>query len=120
MRAIVTPLIAGNTVVFKTSETVPYTQTLFAELLFEAGLPRDALSVVNVATEDAAELIPELIADKRVRHVNFTGSTRVGSIIASIAGKNLKPVLMELGGKAPVIILPDADIETAATHSTCL
>ena len=50
------------------------------------------------------------------RHVNFTGSTRVGSIIASLAGKHLKPSVMELGGKAPVLILPDADLAAAASH----
>lgn len=103
--------------VLKTSEQVPYTQSLWAELLFEAGLPRDSLAVVHVATADAAELIPPLVEDRRIRHVNFTGSTRVGSIIAGLAGKNLKPTLMELGGKAPVVVLPDADLAVAASHS---
>lgn len=51
-----------------------------------------------------------------IRHVNFTGSTRVGSIVAALAGKYLKPSLMELGGKAPVLLLPDADIKVAASH----
>lgn len=119
-RAILTPLIAGNTVVLKTSEQVPYSQSLWAQLLFEAGLPRDALAVIHIATDDAAELTPKLVGDKRVRHVNFTGSTRVGSIIAGLAGQNLKPVLMELGGKAPVVVLPDADIPVAASHSESL
>jgi acyl-CoA reductase-like NAD-dependent aldehyde dehydrogenase len=53
----------------------------------------------------------------RRRHVNFTGSTRVGSIIASLAGKYLKPTLMELGGKAPVVVLSDADMVKAANAS---
>jgi len=52
-----------------------------------------------------------------VSHVNFTGSTRVGSIIAGLAGRNLKPTLMELGGKAPALLLPDANIKVAASHS---
>lgn len=51
------------------------------------------------------------------RHVNFTGSTRVGSILAGLAGQFLKPSIMELGGKAPVLLLPDADVATAASHS---
>ncbi|KAL1410796.1 hypothetical protein Q8F55_001738 [Vanrija albida] len=116
MRATVTPLLAGNTVVFKTSETTPYTQTLFAELLHAAGVPFDALVVLHVAVEDAPKLVQTLIADKRVRHVNFTGSTRVGSIIARTAGEHLKPVIVELGGKAPFILLPDADLELAASN----
>jgi len=103
--------------VLKTTEHAPRTQTLWAELLFAAGLPRDALSVVHVATPDAGDLTTQLVEDARIRHVNFTGSTRVGSIIASLAGRNLKPTLMELGGKAPLLLLPDADIETAASHS---
>ncbi|WOO79887.1 Vanillin dehydrogenase [Vanrija pseudolonga] len=116
MRAVLTPLIAGNTVVLKTSEAIPYTQVLWAELLYAAGLPREALTVVHVAVEDAEELVGALVADKRVRHVNFTGTTRVGSIIASLAGKHLKPTLMELGGKSPVLLLPDAPLEVAASH----
>ncbi|TXT08890.1 hypothetical protein VHUM_03018 [Vanrija humicola] len=116
MRSTITPLLAGNTVVFKTSETTPYTQHIFAELLYAAGLPREALTVVHVATEDAPALTAQLVSDKRVRHVNFTGSTRVGSIIAGLAGQNLKPVVMELGGKSGLLLLPDADIETAASH----
>lgn len=56
-RAIVTPLLAGNTVVLKTSEITPHTQCLWAELLFAAGLPRSCLSVVHIATEDAANLV---------------------------------------------------------------
>lgn len=51
------------------------------------------------------------------RHINFTGSTRVGSSIASIAGKHLKPTIMELGGKAPSIVLDDADMDIAANNS---
>ncbi|KLT40383.1 aldehyde dehydrogenase [Cutaneotrichosporon oleaginosum] len=115
-RAVVTPLLAGNTVVLKSSEQVPRSQALWGELLRAAGLPAGALNVVHVATEDAGALTPALVADPRVRHVNFTGSTRVGAIIASLAGQHLKPTLMELGGKAPVLILPDADIDVAANH----
>ncbi|KAK4688404.1 hypothetical protein P7C73_g1705, partial [Tremellales sp. Uapishka_1] len=116
MRAIVTPLLAGNTVVLKTSETTPLTQTLWAQLLYDAGVPCEALSVVHIAAGDAPSLIDALVSDKRVRHVNFTGSTRVGAIIAALAGRHLKPTLMELGGKAPILLLPDADLDTAASH----
>ncbi|ORX33776.1 aldehyde dehydrogenase [Kockovaella imperatae] len=115
-RAIITPLLAGNTVILKTSEYAPRTQLLWAELLFEAGLPRDCLTVLHSSKEDAGWVVPELIADSRVRHVNFTGSSGTGSIIASLAGKHLKPSIMELGGKAPALILPDADLDLAANH----
>lgn len=67
MRSTITPLLAGNTVVFKTSETTPYVQQIWAELLYAAGLPRDALTVVHVATEDAPALTAQLVSDKRVR-----------------------------------------------------
>lgn len=120
MRAIVTPLLAGNTVVLKTTEQTPQSQLLWAELLFEAGVPREALTVVHISTDDAPSLVPALVTDRRIRHVNFTGSTRVGSIIAGDAGRSLKPTLMELGGKAPALILPDADLAVAASHSGCM
>lgn len=116
LRAIITPLLTGNTVVLKTSEITPGSQALWAELLYEAGVPRTALSVVHAAPDEAPGLTEQLISDRRVRHVNFTGSTRVGRIVASLAGQGLKPCIMELGGKAPVLLLPDADIETAASH----
>jgi acyl-CoA reductase-like NAD-dependent aldehyde dehydrogenase len=57
-----------------------------------------------------------LIEHPAIKKINFTGSTAVGSIIASTAGKNLKPVLMELGGKASAIVLDDADLKKAAHH----
>lgn len=116
LRAIVTPLLAGNTVVLKTTEITPGSQSLWAELLYEAGVPKAALSVVHAAPDEAPGLTEQLVRDNRVRHVNFTGSTRVGRIVASLAGAGLKPCIMELGGKAPVLLLPDADIETAASH----
>lgn len=116
LRAIVTPLLAGNTAVLKTSEVAPGSQALWAELLYEAGVPPAALSVVHAAPEDAPALTEQLVRDARVRHVNFTGSTRVGRIVASLAGAGLKPCIMELGGKAPVLLLPDADVASAASH----
>jgi acyl-CoA reductase-like NAD-dependent aldehyde dehydrogenase len=56
------------------------------------------------------------VSHPTVKKINFTGSTKVGSIISEIAGKHLKPVLMELGGKASAIVLEDADLEQAALH----
>jgi acyl-CoA reductase-like NAD-dependent aldehyde dehydrogenase len=71
------------------------------------------LNVITNAPEDAATIVEALIANPAVKHVNFTGSSRVGRIIGRIAGENLKPALLELGGKAPLIVLDDADIDGA-------
>lgn len=113
VRSLATPLACGNTVVFKSSEICPRTHRLIADALFEAGLPRGVLNVVSNAPADAPELVEALIAHKAVRRVNFTGSTRVGRHIAEVAARNLKPALLELGGKAPFVVLDDADIAEA-------
>lgn len=63
--------------------------------------------------KDAAIIVEALIRAPQVRHVNFTGSTRVGQIIGRIAGETPKPALLELGGKAPLIVLDDADVDAA-------
>lgn len=113
VRSLATPLACGNTVVFKSSEICPRTHRLIAEAVLEAGLPRGVLNVISNAPADAAEIVEALIAHKSVRRVNFTGSTRVGRHIAERAAHHLKPALLELGGKAPLIVLDDADIEEA-------
>ncbi|MGH6761752.1 MAG: aldehyde dehydrogenase [Phyllobacterium sp.] len=113
VRSIATPLACGNTVVMKTSEICPRTHRLIVDALHEAGLPKGVLNAVSNAPEDAAEIVETLIAHPAVRRVNFTGSTRVGRKIAESAGRHLKPALLELGGKAPFIVLDDADIEQA-------
>ena len=113
VRALALPLACGNTVILKASEICPGTHRLIAECLREAGLPPGVLNVITNAPEDAPALIEALIAHPAVRRINFTGSTRVGHIIAQIAAKYLKPVLLELGGKAPLIVLDDADIDAA-------
>ena len=113
VRAMALPLACGNTVVLKASEICPGTHRLIAECLREAGLPPGVLNVITNAPEDAPELIEALIAHPAVRRINFTGSTRVGRIIAQVAAKYLKPVLLELGGKAPLVVLDDADIDAA-------
>jgi acyl-CoA reductase-like NAD-dependent aldehyde dehydrogenase len=113
VRAIATPLACGNTVVLKASEICPRTHVLIGTAFLEAGLPP---GVVNVITNDAADapaVVDAMIAHPAVRRVNFTGSTRVGRIIAELCGKHIKPVLLELGGKAPFIVLDDADLGEA-------
>jgi acyl-CoA reductase-like NAD-dependent aldehyde dehydrogenase len=113
VRALALPLACGNTVVLKASETCPGTHSLIAQALREGGLPPGVVNVVTHAAEDAPAVVEAMIAHKAVRRVNFTGSTPVGRIIAMHAARHLKPVLLELGGKAPMIVLEDADLEEA-------
>ncbi|MBS4047210.1 MAG: aldehyde dehydrogenase [Alphaproteobacteria bacterium] len=112
-RALAMPLACGNTIVLKASELCPGTHRLIAECLLEAGLPAGVVNVVTNAPEDAAAVVEALIAHPAVRRINFTGSTRVGRIIAETAARHLKPVLLELGGKAPMLVLDDADLDEA-------
>ncbi|OVZ55838.1 salicylaldehyde dehydrogenase [Pigmentiphaga sp. NML080357] len=112
-RSIAMPLACGNTVVFKVSELCPATHHLIADVLREAGLPAGVVNVVSNAPDDAPAVVEALVAHPAVRRVNFTGSTRVGRIIAQTAARYLKPVLLELGGKAPLLVLDDADLDAA-------
>ncbi|WP_374730486.1 aldehyde dehydrogenase [Caballeronia arationis] len=112
-RALAMPLACGNTVVLKASEACPAVHRLIGTVLQEAGLGDGVVNVVTNAPEDAAAIVERLIAHPAVRRVNFTGSTHVGRIIAMHAAKHLKPVLLELGGKAPVLVLEDADVDAA-------
>lgn len=111
VRALAMPLACGNTVVMKTSEVCPRTHRLIIDAMNEAGLPAGALNAISNAPDDAPEIVEALISQHAVRRVNFTGSTRVGRIIAEICGRHLKPALLELGGKAPLVVLDDADID---------
>jgi salicylaldehyde dehydrogenase len=112
-RAIAYPIACGNTVVFRASEASPKTHLLVADALVEAGFPPGVLNVMTNAPKDAPEVIDALIAHKAVRRINFTGSTRVGRIIAQKAATHLKRCLLELGGKSPQIVLDDANIDEA-------
>jgi vanillin dehydrogenase len=112
-RAVAMPLACGNTVVLKASEMCPGTQRLIGQVFREAGFPAGVVNVISNRPEDAAAVVEALIAHPAVKRINFTGSTRVGRIIAKTAGRHLKPVLLELGGKAPLVVLDDADIDQA-------
>lgn len=112
-RSIATPLACGNTVVLKSSELCPRTHALIAEALVEAGLDGGVVNLISNAPADAGAVVDALIAHPAVRRINFTGSTRVGRIIAETAARHLKPVLLELGGKAPQVILDDANLDHA-------
>ena len=113
VRAVAVPLACGNTVVLKASEQCPRTHSLIAEAFEEAGLPEGAFGIVTNAPQDAGEVVGALIDHPAIRRINFTGSTAVGRIIAKRAAEHLKPVLLELGGKAPLIVLADADLDEA-------
>ncbi|NIJ16222.1 aldehyde dehydrogenase [Sphingobium vermicomposti] len=112
-RAIAVPLACGNTVVLKASEQCPRTHGLIVEAFVEAGLGSGIVNLITNAPQDAAAVVGAMIDHPAVRRVNFTGSTAVGRIIAVRCAQNLKPVLLELGGKAPLIILDDADLDEA-------
>ncbi|CAG8042190.1 unnamed protein product [Penicillium olsonii] len=116
VRAVALPLAAGNTVVFKGSELSPKCFWVLGDIFRQAGLPAGCLNVIFNQTADAPAVTNALIAHPSVRKVNFTGSTMVGSIIASTAGKYIKPVLLELGGKASAVVLDDADLDKAAMN----
>lgn len=113
VRAVATPLACGNTVVLKGSELCPATHGLIIQSLQEAGLPLGVVNFVTNAPEDAAEVVEAMIAHPAVKRVNFTGSTHVGRIIAARCAFHLKPSVLELGGKAPLLVLDDADLDAA-------
>lgn len=112
-RALAMPLACGNTVVLKASEACPATQRLIGEVLHEAGLGDGVVNVITHAPEDAAQIVERLISHPLTKRINFTGSTHVGKIIAQTAAKYLKPVLLELGGKAPVLVMDKANLDDA-------
>ncbi|KAJ4308516.1 hypothetical protein N0V84_012050 [Fusarium piperis] len=113
-RAVIFPIAAGNTVVFKGSELSPRTLWAIGDVFREAGLPEGVLNVIFHERANAASVTSALIKNPHVKKINFTGSTPVGHIVGKLAGENLKPVVLELGGKAPSIVWEDADLDLAA------
>ncbi len=113
VRAIATPLACGNTVVLKGSENCPRTHQLIIEAFQEAGFPSGVVNYITNAPADAAAVVEAMIAHPAVRRVNFTGSTKVGRLLAQTCAKYLKPAVLELGGKAPMVVLDDADVDDA-------
>ena len=118
VRAISTPLACGNTVILKGSELCPATHGLIIEALQEAGLPPGVVNFVTNAPADAGAVVEAIVAHPALRRVNFTGSTKVGKLIAQTCAKYLKPAVLELGGKAPFVVLDDADIDAAVAAAT--
>ncbi len=113
VRAVAMPLACGNTVVLKSSEVCPATHLLIGTVLHEAGLGDGVINVLHTDVKDAQAVTEAVIGHPAVKRINFTGSSRVGRILAQLAAKYLKPILLELGGKAPLLVLADADIDAA-------
>ncbi|KAF2207245.1 hypothetical protein CERZMDRAFT_51470 [Cercospora zeae-maydis SCOH1-5] len=114
VRAFLYPIAAGNTCVLKGPEMSPRTYWAIGSIMKEAGLPDGVLNILYHQPSSAAEVTNTLIEHRAIKKINFTGSTAVGSIIASKAGKELKPCLMELGGKASAYVAEDANLSHAA------
>ncbi|HWH95289.1 MAG TPA: aldehyde dehydrogenase family protein [Baekduia sp.] len=113
-RAVATPLAFGNTVVLKASEECPRTHAAVAKAIDDAGVPTGVINLITNRPDDAADVVEALIAHPAVKRINFTGSTKVGTIVATKAAQHLKRTLLELGGKAPLVVLADADLDEAA------
>ena len=113
-RSIAAPLALGNTVVLKPSEWSPVSGgLLWGEIFAEAGLPAGVLNIVTHAPGEAQGIGDELIENPHVRRLNFTGSTGTGRRLAEAAGRQLKRIVLELGGSNPLIVLADADLDYA-------
>lgn len=110
-RSIAPALACGNTVVAKPAPQAPLSLLAFADLATEAGLPA---GVLNVVPGDGPRTGAALTSDERVRGLVFTGSRETGEIVAKAAAERIVPVALELGGKSPNVVFPDADLDRAA------
>ena len=113
IRSAACALAAGNTAILKSSELSPRCYWAVGRAFEDAGLPPGCLNVVSCRPQDAPDVVNAMIEHPAVQKVNFTGSTAVGRKVARSCGQNLKPCLMELGGKNSSIVCADANLETA-------
>jgi acyl-CoA reductase-like NAD-dependent aldehyde dehydrogenase len=113
VRSFALALACGNTVVMKAASPSPGTQFNLCRIMHDAGLPPGVLNYISNAPADTPKIAEAMIAHPAVRRVNITGSTASGRSVAEIAGRHLKPVLLELGGKAPLLVLEDAELDNA-------
>jgi succinate-semialdehyde dehydrogenase/glutarate-semialdehyde dehydrogenase len=114
IRALAPALAAGNAVVLKHAPSTTGCALELAAAVLRAGLPEGLFSAIVVSAERTDEVASEVIADRRVAGVTFTGSTRAGRAVAARAGQALKKCVLELGGSDPFVVLADADLENAA------
>lgn len=118
IRAVAMPLALGNTVVLKSSEQTPLTQAAIVRILHDAGAPAGVVNLVSNAPADAPDVVEALIAHPATARVNFTGSTKIGRVIGELGGRHLTRTVLELGGKAPLLVLDDADLAEAAAAAS--
>lgn len=114
-RAVAPALATGNTVVIKPADETPRTAVRIAELAVEVGIPA---GVLNIVTGIGIEAGAALAAHPGIDHIGFVGSTAVGTSIATSAAQNVIPAVLELGGKSPHVVFPDADLDAAAMFIT--
>lgn len=107
-------LVCGNACVWKPSEDTPYLSMIFAEMLYAAGVPKDVFHVVFGTGPDTGAKLISLVDQGLIDKVGFTGSTSVGRQIGEICGRNLQTPCLELGGKNPLVVMPDADLDLVA------
>jgi succinate-semialdehyde dehydrogenase/glutarate-semialdehyde dehydrogenase len=112
-RKIGPAIAAGCTMVMKPAKQTPLSMLTLADILKEAGLPAGVLNVIT--SSSAGSVVSSLLSDGRLRKLTFTGSTEVGRKLMEQASQNLLRVSMELGGNAPFIVFPDADVDDAVT-----
>ena len=110
-RSMAPAIAAGNTVVMKPSEITPLTAIMLGDMALKAGIPK---GVVNVVTGSGADAGAALVSDPRVDGIVFTGSADTGKQVMEAASRNVTRVLLELGGKNPHIVFPDADLARAS------
>ncbi|CAG9984434.1 unnamed protein product [Clonostachys byssicola] len=115
MSSLAYALAAGNTVIVKSSELSPRTHFLLIDAFRRAGFPPGVVNLLTHAPDKGQLVTPALIQNKAIRKISFTGSSATGRVVAKLAGEALKPVVLELGGKAPAIVLEDATFNDAAS-----
>jgi len=113
LRKAAAALAAGCTMVVKPSPETPISALALARLASEAGFPPGALNIVTTSLENTPGVAEALCLHDLVKKVTFTGSTRVGQIVAGLCARNLKKVTLELGGNCPFVVFDDADLEQA-------
>jgi acyl-CoA reductase-like NAD-dependent aldehyde dehydrogenase len=118
-RTVISPILAGNTVVVKPSELAPISAGLMiAEIAEEAGFPPGVINVVTHAPGEAGDLSEEIFDDKNVRVINLIGGVKTARYLAERAGKTLKRTVLELGGYNPMIILDDVNVDEVVKAAT--
>lgn len=115
-RSFATALAAGCTIVLKASELCPLVYRILVDVFERAGIPSGVINQIQVRREEAGEVTEALLAHPAIKKVEFIGSAKIGKIIGQIAAKYTKPIIMELGGKTPAIVLKDANLEMAVKN----